>query len=115
LLVVAVERDHLVASTDDPEVGELPQAPHQVVSGSWPVATSAPQFGHLAVAMAPTMKPKAHSGQIVRVDGGSGGLGGGGSEAAVGADRGSGAPAPRTMFTEPHTGHENRPAPGTSN
>jgi len=65
--------------------------------------------------MAPTMKPNPQSVQTVRGDGASGGRGGGGTELVLGAARGSGAAAPLTMFTDPHTGHGNRPGPGTSN
>lgn len=81
------------------------------------MSTSFPQFGHRALAMFPTMNLNPHSGHSIRGDGGSGGRGGGGDGGGPdgGAPRGSAPEAPRTTFTEPHTGQEKRPAPGTSN
>ena len=61
------------------------------------------------------MKVNSQVGQETLGDGGSGGRGGGGvglvAVGAVGAVPG----AALTMLTDPQTGHENRPGPGTSN
>ena len=60
------------------------------------------------------MKVNSQAGHEIRGEGGSGGRGGGGE--AFGAVAAGGAPAAAlTMLTEPQTGHENRPGPGTSN
>jgi hypothetical protein len=61
------------------------------------------------------MKENSQTGQETRGAGGSGGRGGGGVE-LVEVGGGAGLPgAALTMLTEPQTGHENRPGPGTSN
>jgi hypothetical protein len=95
------------------ETGEVD--PLSSPSGARPVDTSDPQFGHLAVSTLPTMKVNSQTGQETRGAGGSGGRGGGGVE-LVEVGGAAGLPgAALTMLTEPQTGHENRPGPGTSN
>ena len=114
-LVVAIEGNHLIAAPDDAVIGKASQSSHHASSDAIPVLTSAPQLGHVASAIEPTMNLKLQDSQVILGDGGSGGRGGGGAELA-GAGGAPGAPAAaRTIFTEPHTGHENRPGPGTSN
>ena len=79
LLVVAVVDLHRRPVTDESMIVESIQSAHPPDSGVQPVSTSAPQFGHVATSMSPTMNENSHSEHSSFGDGGSAGGGGGGA------------------------------------